>query len=133
MGPSSHRPVLRDLPFAARLVIATFLVSVGVGYCSALVQLHFQGGTKPGEALPGPNEAINTYHGPTGQPMSPIERLLESTDGAFNGSGTMRPAFFDKSSGWKSAVKGKDAAQLHALLKEREGELLALLDWARAG
>ena len=48
---TTSRPVLRDLPLAARLVIATFLLSVGIGYFSALVQLHFQH-AKPGSLLP---------------------------------------------------------------------------------
>src|SRR5262245_40016052 len=42
MSDTSPRFVLRNLTLAPRLVIAIFLVSVGVGYFSALVQLHFQ-------------------------------------------------------------------------------------------
>src|SRR3954469_10988110 len=47
------RFTLRQLPLPARLVIATFLMAVGVGYTSALVQMHFAQANKaagPGSA-----------------------------------------------------------------------------------
>lgn len=133
MDASLDRHALRDLPLAARLVLAAFLISVGIGYFSALVQLHFQGGTKAGEMLPGPDEAVNTYHGPTGQPMSKIETLLVRTEGSFNGSGTMRPAFFEKSSQWTTTKKRSSEEKMQELLQHREGEILAVLDWIRSG
>jgi hypothetical protein len=131
--PSEQRLVLRDLTLPLRLVLAAFLISVGVGYCSALVQLHFQGGTSPGEMLPGPREVERTYHGSNEQPMSTLERLLEAESGPFNGTGSMRPAFTEKSAGWKRATRGRNEAQLEHLRQEREGERLALLAWIRAG
>lgn len=133
MATLSGRPTLRDLPLSARLVIALFLVSTGFGYASALVQLHFQGGTKPGEILPGPREAVQRYHGATERPVSALERLVETPTGSFNGSGTMRPAFFEKSRKWGSTTKNLPPERLQALLDEREGERLALLDWVRTG
>src|SRR5205807_2603605 len=63
MNDPSHRFVLRDLPLDARLVLAAFLFSVGIGYFSALVQLHFQAAS-PGQILPGPKESGAIYHGP---------------------------------------------------------------------
>jgi hypothetical protein len=133
MSTSVDRPALRDLPLTSRLVIAAFLISAGIGYFSALVQLHFQGGTRAGELLPGPKEAVNQYHGPTEKPVSTLERLLETTEGPFNGSGTMRPAFFEKSDQWKTRTKRLDADALAKLKEEREGERLALLDWVQQG
>jgi hypothetical protein len=136
--------VLRDLPTSSRLVLAAFLISVGVGYFSALVQLHFQGAS-PGKALPGPEDAIATYFGRP--PMSQIERLLTTDESKpFNGSGSMRAAFTMRSGGLPRAVKEKakelkldptDAKQNKkaraALFSERDGERLALLAWIRAG
>lgn len=133
MATTADRITLRDLPLPARLVLATFLISVGFGYFSALVQLHFQGGTLPGKMLPGRQEAVNRYHGPTLRPISQMERLLEATEGQFNGSGTMRPAFFEKSTKWRSTIKGLSEEQLQALRQDREGERLALLDWVLTG
>lgn len=133
MAITSSRPTLRDLPLSSRLVVAAFLISAGFGYFSALVQLHFQGGTPPGEFLPGPKEAVGRYHGSTERPMSQFERLLESTEGSFNGSGTMRPAFFEKSRSWRNLTQKLSPEQVQALREEREGERLALLDWVRSG
>jgi hypothetical protein len=135
---SSSRFVLRDLPFASRVVIAIFLMSVGVGYCSALVQLHFNGGAKPGQAIPGPDQAMEVYTGKRGpKPKSQIERLLEADETLkFHGTGQMREAFTRKSSGWSGALrgakaKGDDAVQ--KLIDERDGERVALLEWVRGG
>jgi hypothetical protein len=141
------RFVLRDLPIASRVVIAAFLMSVGFGYCSALVQLHFQGGTKPGELLPGAPEAQKTYAGERGpRPKSHIERLLEADETEkFNGTGQMRTAFTKKSQGWNGTFKeakekdaeakdkGQPETSVKKLLAEREGERLAMLEWLRAG
>lgn len=135
-GPS--RFVLRDLPIVPRLVLAVFLMSVGFGYVAALVQLHFQGGAKPGELLPGPPEAQKTYGGERGaRPKSHLERLLEAdAEEKFNGTGQMRTAFTKKSQGWNGAIKEakeKGEAEVKKLQEEREGERLAMLEWLRAG
>jgi hypothetical protein len=145
MGPSSiSRPVLRDLPLDARLVVAAFLISVGIGYCSALAQLHFQA-AGPGQLLPDAKKSGEIYHGR--RAMSQLERLLVSDEGQpFNGSGSMRTAFTTRSAGWANAIQ-KRARQLkldpkrkpdllHAekeLRTEREGEILVLLDWLHNG
>ncbi|MCI0461104.1 MAG: hypothetical protein L0Z62_29495, partial [Gemmataceae bacterium] len=134
----SQRLVLRTLPLASRLTLAAFLVSVGIGYCSALVQLHFQHAS-PGTLLPEPEDAANAYYGRTG--MSQLERLLVMDEGKpFNGSGSMRQTFTTKSAGWKSAInrraKEKKLSLRHAeeeLRSERDGERLAVLDWIRRG
>jgi hypothetical protein len=141
-----RRFVLRDLPVAARLVITCFLISVGIGYFSALVQLHFQNAT-PGTMLPDQESAEHAYYGFTNK--SQIERLLLADEQKpFNGSGSMRSAFTTNSGGgWKRAIekrarakgleKAKNVAEKKRIMTqaetdvraEREGERLILLDW----
>ena len=130
---TSSKFVLRNLPLAPRLVLSLFLASVGCGYVSALVQLHFQH-AKPGNLLPGPEEAQKIYHGATTRPQSHIERLLEAPEETnFNGTGQMRAAFTTKSDQWKKLIRGKSEAELATLKAERANERLALLEWIRAG
>src|SRR5215472_14558838 len=102
-GDLPARLVLRDLPLVARLVIALFLISVGTGYFAALVQLHFQAAS-PGKLLPDMDDAARIYNGdPNGK--SQLERLLTQDENLpFNGSGSMRPAFTERSSGWKRTI-----------------------------
>src|ERR1700676_5254119 len=89
------RFVLRDLTVATRIVLAAFLLSVGVGYFSALVQLHFQGAHR-GNLLPETKDIVATYHGQP--PMSQFKRLLVTDENKpFNGSGSMRAAFTTRS------------------------------------
>jgi hypothetical protein len=147
----SARWTLRDLPFAARLTLAVFLVSVGIGYFSALVQLHFQH-AKPGSMMPTGDDTVEKFHGPTGAPpTSRIEQLLVRDENLpFNGSGQMVAAFTRRSEGWKKEVEKKtralrkdrrggkpDEAELRkgedALRAERETEKEALLAWLRDG
>src|SRR5262249_61716648 len=97
MGNTSGRIVLRDLPLAARLVLAAFLISVGIGYFAALVQLHFQHAS-PGNILPSGNDAVRIFYGPTEHPVSKFEQMLTAAeDLPFNGSGQMRTAFIKPS------------------------------------
>lgn len=138
MDTPPARFTLRTLTLPARLTIAAFLVSVGVGYFSALVQLHFQQAT-PGKLLPAADDAANAYYGRTG--LSQFERLLVNDEGKpFNGGGSMRQTFTSKSAGWRRAISKRakenkiDLRRAEEQLRsEREGERLALLDWVRAG
>jgi hypothetical protein len=148
MGNTSPRLVLRDLPLAARLVLAAFLISVGIGYSAALVQLHFQHAS-PGNMLPTGDDAVRIFHGQTERPVSKIETVLTADeDKPFTGSGQMRSAFMKRSKEWKQAIKERaqqkagrrgapDQAALAAaeqeLRQEREGERQALLAWLRTG
>jgi hypothetical protein len=132
------RFVLRDLSLPPRLVIAALLVSVGVGYFSALVNLHFEH-APAGKLLPGAEETAAIYHGHPG--MSQLERLVATDESKpFSGSGTMRQAFTSESAGWRGAInarkreKGLTRPEAEAQLRtERDGEVLALVDWIRNG
>ncbi len=138
--PPAPRAALRHLPLAARLTLALFLLSTGIGYASALVQLHFQHAT-PGSALPTPDDAERIFHGPRGKPASQLERLLNGDEkAAFNGTGSMAAAFTTRSGKWAKAVErhakkaGADPAAAEAeLRRERDGERLALLAWVASG
>lgn len=130
VGPS--RLTLRDLPMPARLVLATFLLSVGLGYLSAMVQLHFQHASK-GELMPTADDVVRHFHGETGvKPASKIQRLVENTATGqpFNGTGSMVAAFFKKSDSWDDDIKARPEAEVRA---EREGERVALLAWIQNG
>jgi hypothetical protein len=136
---------LRDLSLPARVVLAAFLISVGVGYFSALVQLHFQVAS-PGELLPTVEDTTTAYHGDVAQ-RSALERVLTADERKpFNGKGSMRVAFFRESAGWEPALR-KMAKKLESetkvkpdpdmvereLRKERELEIEGLLHWIRTG
>jgi hypothetical protein len=150
---SSPRPVtLGELPLSARLTLAVFLLSVGIGYVSALVQLHFQHAT-PGDLLPSPEDAVRVFHGDTGgQQRSKIEQLLpEAYQGKkMNGSGQMTSAFYNRSEDYKDAIaeRARELAKKQGVKKpdqaikgaataevdfERNGERLAMIAWVRAG
>jgi hypothetical protein len=123
MDEPSRRFTLRDLPFVARLTLALFLIAVGFGYFSALVQLHVQQAS-PGQILPGDEELRATYHGTGG--MSVLERLVTANENLpFDGSGTMRPAFKQRALDYNGPVfedraYEKYAASLPPDLKDEE-------------
>jgi len=126
------RFTLRELPFSARLTLALFLVSVGLGYGAALIQIHFQHAS-PGDFMPSPHDVVVKYHGDPdpAKRVSTLQRLIEAGEGqTFNGSGSMTPAFTTRSSGWKSALRQKPEADLR---RERDGERDAVLLWLKEG
>ncbi len=143
---------LGELPLAARLTLAVFLLSVGIGYVSALVQLHFQHASA-GDLLPSPEDAVRVFHGDVGEkPKSKIEQLLpEDFQGKkMNGQGQMTSAFFSRAEDYKDAYKQKarelakkqglkkpdkaiEEAAKAEVDKERHGERLAMIAWVRAG
>jgi hypothetical protein len=140
-----ERLLLRNLPLVSRLVLAAFLLSVGVGYFSALVQLHFQA-APPGEFLPDAKDSGTIYYGDP-HVMSQLKRLIIANERKpFNGSGSMRSAFTTRSPGWANAIKKKakdekldptkkaDLQTSEAKLRaEREGEINALIEWIDGG
>lgn len=102
MPEPSRRLTLRDLPFVARLTLALFLCSVGLGYLAALVQLHAQQAAA-GKYLPDQQEVIDAYHGKRG--MGTLERLITAPEYLpFSASGTMRTAFTTHSLDWNPQV-----------------------------
>jgi hypothetical protein len=130
-----ERLVLRNLPFVSRLVIAAFLLSVGIGYFSALVQLHFQH-AKKGELLPGAEDSKKIFSlNQDTKPVSQMEHLLTADKKEpFNGTGSMVKAFFERSEGWKQELRNRKTAKDKALLhEERDGERLALVEWIQKG
>jgi hypothetical protein len=101
--PAGEPTRLRDMPLPVRLVLGLFLVSVGYGYVSALVQLHFQEASA-GEILPTKQDVIDHYHGKRG--MGQLERLIVSPEHKpFNAGGSMRKAFTSGSAGWVRNVR----------------------------
>jgi hypothetical protein len=147
-SPARPRLVLRDFPLAVRLTLALFLISTGLGYVSALVQLHFQH-AQAGSALPTREDAVRIFHGQAGPQASRVQILLDVDDrGPFSGSGQMSAAFTRKSEGWSKAVKARarqlarergtdPEAQAEAaeaeLRQPRDGERLAVLAWVADG
>jgi hypothetical protein len=134
------RWTLRDLPLAARLTLAAFLISAGLGYFSALVNLHFQE-ARPGKLLPDDDDVLRSYRGKS--KFSQLERLLLAHPSLpFNGQGSMRAAFTTKASGTKADIR-KKAKELKAkqddpkveqiVARERDGERLALIVWVHEG
>jgi hypothetical protein len=123
------RLTLRELPLPVRLTLSLFLIAVGLGYFSALIQLHFKDAT-PGEALPTPDDLVEIFSGvenwsgkkpPPPKPVSKLEKLIMAPENlAHNGTGTMSFAFFDKK------VKTEEERA------KRQGEQLAIQAWIDA-
>jgi hypothetical protein len=150
MGTSDtpERWTLYELPCAAKLALAAFLISAGLGYFSALVNLHFQEAT-PGKALPDEDDVVRSYTGK--DKASQLERLLTAHPSLpFNGDGSMRRVFMppkvkatEKSLKLVAARMGLDLQKNPKLLddpkvrekvrerffEEIDGERVALISW----
>jgi len=61
MIPAS-RFTLRDLPLPAKVVLTVFLLTVGLGYLSAMVQLHFKHASK-GNVMPSVSDVVENFSG----------------------------------------------------------------------
>jgi hypothetical protein len=129
-----------------------FLISVAIGYFSALIQLHFQH-AQPGSTMPSSEDSVRIFHGRVGEaPKSHLVRLNEADESLpFNGNGQMSAAFTRRSPGWKTAItkkaramakgsrRGEDpneeelALAEQALREERNGEKTVLIAWLHAG
>ncbi len=125
-----RRFVLRDLPLPAKLVVSLFLISVGVGYFSALVQLHMQHSTRNGDPMPTVGDVIEKFSGlkefDGNRPQSKLETILAGpADGAFD-KNNMSPAFFAKSSGYDKECKAHGKANVDG---DRAAEKAALIAW----
>lgn len=137
-----HRFTLRQLPLPAKVVVTVFLFAVGLGYVSAMVQLHDKHSSKEGEPLPTPADVVEVFAGlkkpdPNAPPpCSRIDTLLCGDKTANDVSkDNMAPAFFAKSKGWdkESAPSRRDPrGPAGVSIQElREGELNAMLAWVR--
>lgn len=62
MSSPDVRWSLRDLPVPAKLVLSTFLLSVGLGYMWALAQIHFKHAS-PGEKMPTIPDIVSRFSG----------------------------------------------------------------------
>jgi len=146
--PATVRYVLRSLPLSARLVLTAFLLSVGLGYAAALVQLHFQH-AEPGQLFPGRDETYKVFHDergrnaePASRPVGRLETLIAAAPTEkFGSNGQMSAAFTNDKAEMRRSLKGfkkahpdldDDQAEA-ALLAEREGERQAVLAWLAAG
>jgi hypothetical protein len=56
------RYTLRDLPLPAKLVVTTFLISVGLGYLWAMAQIHFKHAS-PGSPMPTTEDLVARFSG----------------------------------------------------------------------
>lgn len=131
------RFTLRQLPLPAKLVISTFLLCVGVGYTSAMVQLHMQHGERDGGHLPTPGDVVAVFAGKVwktdGDPRvkSRLELIVEGpAAGPFN-TNNMAPAFFAKDDA-DYKKQAADPAREPRLDAEREGERRAVVAWVQA-
>ena len=131
--PAPRRFTLRDLPLPAKLVVSVFLISVGVGYFSALVQLHMQHSARDGNPMPTIDDVIEKFSGVVRSdklgtvPVSKIAGLLAGDPhGGFN-KNNMTPAFTEKSGKqYDKECAARGAAVVDA---ERAGEVKAVLAW----
>jgi hypothetical protein len=122
---------LSCLPRPAQWLLGGFLATAATGYGAVLLLAYVQV-TSPNSSRPNFRELDGMFFSQE-KPVSPLERLLEATEGPMNRAGTMRPAFTVQSVGWEALTQNMTAEEKVALEAQREGERLALLDWVRSG
>ena len=126
-----QRFTLRDLSLPARLVLSAFLISVGVGYVSAMVQLHFQQSSRNGGPLPTKANVIDTFHGKKELTSQLVKLITGPETGNPDTGDNMTPAFFKSDGGeYKKEARKRSEDEVHA---EREGERAAILAWVKDG
>ncbi len=130
------RSLLRQLPLPAKLVITAFLIAVGLGYFSALVQLHMKHSNKDGEALPTVADVVERFSGlkqydpNAAPPVSTIEQIIKGDRDADDVSkSNMAPAFFKKSKGYTKECEARGKTNIDF---DREGELQAMILWSKS-
>ncbi|MGL6094921.1 MAG: hypothetical protein ACRC7O_03835, partial [Fimbriiglobus sp.] len=136
MSSPATRFLLRDLPVPAKLVLSAFLISVGLGYLSAMVQLHMKHSSKDGSPLPSPNDVIERFSGlKPHDPAAPPEKskIAVLIGGDINASDVskenMAPAFRAKSKGYEKQCADRGKPVVDA---ELDGERAAMLKWLAA-
>ncbi|VTR91082.1 Putative uncharacterized protein OS=Novosphingobium sp. PP1Y GN=PP1Y_AT23285 PE=4 SV=1 [Gemmata massiliana] len=131
---------LRDLPLPVKVVASVFLLAVGAGYTSAMLQLHIQD-SKSGKPMPTFDDVVLKFTGkkrvdpnaPPPRPVSRLEALITSETVVINGA-SMTAAFTteDRSKGdlkHPNAVKSRGVETVKA---ERKGEQAVFALWISA-
>ncbi|QJW96537.1 hypothetical protein [Frigoriglobus tundricola] len=134
---------LRELPLPVKVVASVFLMAVGLGYTSAMVQLHMQD-SKSGEAMPTEADVVLKFTGkkkrdpnaPPPRPVSRLEALVAADPPAITGS-SMSAAFTteDRAKGdlkFSTLTKGKSPEAVEAIKAHRKGEQTAFRLWINA-
>ena len=128
-----QRFTLRDLSLPARLVLSAFLISVGIGYASAMVQLHFQQSGRNGGHLPTKENVIDTFHGKKDLTSQLVKLITGPEAGNPDKGDNMTPAFFKSDGGeFKRAITREKRPEAE-VWAEREGERAAILAWIKDG
>src|SRR5205814_776548 len=121
------RFTLRQLPLPAKLVVTCFLMAVGLGYSSAMIQLHMQD-ARSGKPMPTVADVVAKFTGKRWHESAParqvsqLEKLIMGPiEGApFNGTGSMAPIFFHKDAGNFNRLINGAAPQVKAkIIAER--------------
>ncbi|MBY0459053.1 MAG: hypothetical protein K2V38_17090 [Gemmataceae bacterium] len=131
---------LRDLPLPVKVVVTVFLLAVGAGYTSALLQLHIQD-SKSGKPMPTVDDVVLKFtgkkrHDPNAPPLAaPVSRLesLVTSDVADITGATMAGAFTEhdrspKALKFSEQIKSRPKADV---LAERKGEQAVFALWIR--
>ena len=83
--PTPARFTLRDLPLPAKLVVTTFLISVGMGYLWAMAQIHFKHASA-GEPMPTRADLVARF---SGVPWPLVPKPEEKKDDALDKANAM--------------------------------------------
>ncbi len=132
MSADAPRFTLRMLPLPAKLVISMFLISVGFGYFSAMVQLHNKHSDLDGNVLPTPDNVIERFSGlkldDGKRPVSKLEQIISGPhdEKAPFDKSNMARAFFDKAKGYKKDVEKRGAEVVDS---EHEWERQVMIAW----
>lgn len=131
---------LRDLPLPVKVVATVFLLAVGSGYLSAMVQLHMQD-SKSGKPMPTVADVILKYTGkkkidpnaPPPAPVSRLEALVVNPVVQISGQ-SMSAAFTtaDRAKGelrYSNAIKGKRLELVEVINAQRHGEQTVFKLW----
>lgn len=131
---------LRDLPLPVKVVATVFLLAVGLGYTSAMLQLHIQD-SKKGSPMPTPDDVVLKFTGKKrfdpneplpAAPASRLESLVVAETEDITGT-TMAGAFTTQDPAPKAlkfaeVIKTRPAAEVKA---ERKGEQAVFALWIR--
>ncbi len=143
MTEPTPRFTLRQLPLPAKLVVTLFMLTVGLGYSSAMVQMHFQHTQGDGTPMPGKSDVIEIFAGKRwvtkeeaekSRPKSKFETLVLGSKDVLSSS-SMGAAFYGKDptrTYQKLCDVRTSTPETRAKIDaEREGERKALELWGR--